>query len=218
MEEVAWQPGTGLDTALRVQAAHDVTVDKPHERSKWLRAFEREPDPHRPLDGKYVQIKWVRLHRMGPLRAAALVGLVMMTSWVALTSLIVATVPPTILGRVIGLVIACAIVFAFGWFVVRIALAGVYVNDRAVRVLSLRGNTIVEWDQVIDVRRVPGRQPVLGIRGLQRDGERVHVVLTDGEDMTTPLSTTSVDLIGRPETYDVAALALEDWWQKSRKT
>jgi uncharacterized membrane protein (DUF485 family) len=184
----------------------------------WLRAFEREPDPHRPLDGKYVQIKWVRLHRMGPLRAATLVVLVMMTSWVALTSLIVATVPPTLLGRVIGLVIAVAIVCAFGWFVVRIALAGVYVNDRAVRLLSLRGNTIITWDQVIDVRRVPGPQPVLGLRGVWRAGERVQLVLTDGDDVATPLSTASVDLIGRAETYDVAALALEDWWQKSRSS
>ena len=184
----------------------------------WLRAFEREPDPHRPLDGKYVQIKWVRLHRMGPLRAVALVVLVMMTSWVALTSLIVATVPRTIFGRAIGLLVALAIVCAFGWFVVRIALAGVYVNDRAVRLLSLRGNVIFSWDQVIDVRRVPGPQAVMGIRGLQRDGERVQLVLTDGEDVPTPLSTTSVDLIGRAETYDVAALALEDWWQKSRTT
>jgi hypothetical protein len=58
---------------------------------------------------------------------------------------------------------------------------------------------------------------VLGI-GPRVDGERVVVVLRDGSELDTTISTVSADFLGRAEAYDVAALGLDRWWHASRGT
>ena len=197
--------------------AHDGTVSYPPRRSLVSRLFGREPDPHRPLDLDYVQIRWVRLYRPGPWRMAVIVPTVLVLSFLTAVAVIAAlSVPGSLTGRALGLLVTVAVVTALGMFTARVLTAGVYVNDTAVRLLTVRRSDIVPWRAVVDVRRVPGPQPLLGVPLLSRAGERVQLVLADGADLRTPLTNVSPDFAGRAEAYDVAALALERWWQDCR--
>ena len=62
---------------------------------------------------------------------------------------------------------------------------------------------------------MPGRTRVLGgpWRG---SGSTVYLVLQDGSDLETPLTDVSVDFVGRAEAFDMAAGAVERWFEEAR--
>jgi uncharacterized membrane protein (DUF485 family) len=179
--------------------------------------FGREPDPHRPLDGDYVQKRWVRLYRPGPWRVAVMVPTVLVMA-LAMTVVVTAALatPGHIAVRMTGLVVAAAIAAAIGLFLTRILTTGVYVNDEALRMLSLRSTRVVPWSGVVDVRRVPGPQPMLGLPIRSPHAEQVVLVLSGGDDLATPVTSVSADFLGRAEAFDIAAMALERWWAAGR--
>jgi hypothetical protein len=178
--------------------------------------FGRNPDRHLPVDEEYVQTKWVRIYRPGPWRTAGFVVMVFLTSWLAIMTILAVAVPQTLLGKLAGAGLVGIPLFVVGWLTIRMAECGVYVTDRQVRVTMLSDVVVVPWDDIVDVRRVPGPQALLSIALVYREGERVELVRRDGEGLRTPLTSHSADFAGRAEAFDMAALRLERWWQESR--
>ncbi len=197
---------------------HDGRVTEPDRRSLLARLLTGPLDPHRPLDHDFVQHRWVRLHRPGPWRVATIIAAVA-TFALGASSLTTAalTVPGSALQRVVALAVGALLVSGVGIVVFRALAVGVYMTDTDVRVSTLRATVRVPWRDVRDVRRVPARVAVLGLPFLAGDGERVLLVLADGTDLPTPLTSLSPDFAGRTEAYDVAALRLERWWQAGRR-
>jgi hypothetical protein len=179
-----------------------------------FRFFDRDPDRHRPLDGDYVQVRPVRLHRPGPWRTALVVALAIASAWVALTA-VLAVLTAQGGTRLVVLVVVAVPVAAAWWLTSRVLTTGVYVHDRGLRQSRVLSVTEVDWPAVIDVRRVPEQVPLLGLWP-RVDGERLVLVLADGTDLPTTVTTRSADFLGRAEAYDIAALALDRWWQASR--
>lgn len=200
-----------------VRMADDGVVSQPERRSLISRLLTGTPDPNRPLDHAYVQRRWVRLHRPGPWRVAVSVAAVLAFALLASSALSgTLAVPATWLQRIVVLLVVALLVTGVGILVMRTLAAGVYVTDAAVRLLTVRRTVVLPWHEIRDVRRVPGRVPLLGVPLLPVDGERVQFVLSDGSDLPTPLTNRSADFAGRWEAYDVAALRLERWWLAGR--
>lgn len=196
---------------------HDVGVSQPERRSFISRLLTRTPDPNRPLDHAYVQRRWTRLYRPGPWRAAVSVAAALTFALLASSALSgTLAVPATWLQRIVVLLVAGLLVSGVGILVMRTLAAGVYVTDAAVRLLTVRRTVVLPWREVRDVRRVPGRVPLLDLPFLAVEGERLLLVLADGSDLPTPLTNRSADFAGRAEAYDVAALRLERWWLAGR--
>lgn len=185
-------------------------------RPSLLRVFGRNPDRHVPVDEEYVQSKWVRIYRPGPWRTAGFIVMVFLTSWLAIMTILAVAVAQTLVAKVIGLLLVGIPMFISGWLTIRMAESGVYVNDRQVRVTSLTGVVVVPWQEVVDVQRVVGPQALLGVALFYRPGERVGLVLNDGDRIRTPLTSHSPDFAGRAEAFDMAAMRLERWWEESR--
>lgn len=190
-------------------------MSRPRQQRPLFRVFDRDPDRHRPVDGDFVQQKPVRLHRPGPWRTALVVLLAVLTTWSALAAAVAVSGARGLGTKALVLVIAMLPVGLLVWVTSRVLAVGPYVSDRLLRQTRVLSLTEVDWSEVADVRRVRDRVPVLGI-GPRVDGERIVVVLRDGSDLATTVTTASADFLGRPEAYDVAALAVERWWNESR--
>lgn len=192
-------------------------MSPPRQQRPLFRVFDRDPDRHRPLDGDFVQERAVRLHRPGPWRTALVVALAILTTWSALAAAVAVAGARGLALKALVLLVAMIPVGALVWVTSRVLAVGPYVNDRMLRQTRVLSLTEVGWSDVADVRRVRMRVPVLGI-GPRVDGERVVVVLRDGSELETTISTVSADFLGRAEAYDVAALGLDRWWHASRGT
>ena len=157
----------------------------------------------------------MRVHRPGPWRTALVIALAVLTTWSALAAAVALAGARGLAVKAVVLLIAMIPVGALVWVTSRVLAVGPYVTDRLLRQTRVLSLTEVDWVDIADVRRVRGRFPLLGI-GPHVDGERVVVVLRDGSDLATTVTTTSPDFLGRAEAYDVAALALERWWHENR--
>lgn len=191
-------------------------MSPPRQQRPLFRVFDRDPDRHRPVDGDYVQVKPVRLQRPGPWRSLLVVVLAAVTTWSALAAAVAVAGARGLLVKLLVLAIAMVPVGLLVWITSRVLAVGLYVTDRMLRQTRVLSLVDVDWADIADVRRVRGRVPLLGI-GPKVDGERVLVVLRDGSDLATTVTTASPDLLGRPEAYDQAALAVERWWSESRR-
>jgi hypothetical protein len=192
-------------------------MSPPRQQRPLFRVFDRDPDRHRPLDGDFVQERPVRLHRPGPWRTALVVALAILTTWSALAAAVAVAGARGLALKALVLLVAMIPVGALVWVTSRVLAVGPYVNDRMLRQTRVLSLTEVDWSDVADVRRVRMPVPVLGLAP-RVDGERLVVVLRDGSELDTTISTVSADFLGRAEAYDVAALGLERWWHASRGT
>jgi hypothetical protein len=190
-------------------------MSPPRQQRPLFRVFDRDPDRHRPVDGDFVQERPVRLHRPGPWRTALVVALAVLTTWSALAAAVAVAGARGLLVKAVVLVVVMIPVGVLIWITARVLAVGPYVTDRALRQTRVLSVSEVAWGEIADVRRVPMRVPLLGI-GPAIDGERVVVVLRDGSELATTVTTASPDFLGRAEAYDVAALAVERWWHESR--
>ena len=177
-------------------------TDDPRRPKPLFRVFDRDPDRHRPVDGDYVQSAYIRLHRPGPWRTALVVVLA-------------ATVARTFPAKLTVLAVAALPLMVLYLLTARILSVGVYANDRSLKQNRVRSAYEADWVDVVDVRRVVERVRVLGI-GPRTDGERVVVVMRDGDEIATTITSHSPDFDLRPEAFDQAALAVERWWEQSR--
>jgi hypothetical protein len=192
-----------------------VSQDPRDRKPPLFRVFDRDPDRHRPVDGDYRQERLVRLHRPGPWRTAAVVAMAIWCAWVSLAAAIAVGVAQGVIAKSLVLLVGVVPVGLSYWLTARILTVGVYANDLGLRQNRVLSTTEADWADVVDVRRVPGQVPILGI-GPRVAGERVVVVLADGDDILTTVTTHSPDFLLRAEAYDQAALAVERWWQESR--
>ena len=165
-----------------------------------------------PVDDAYVQQRWMRPYRPGPLRVAAsllLLGALGLVLQVALLTTFRAPSALDVAIRAVSAVVLLA-VLAVGFS--RCFLSGVWVSDHRVRVLRPLSTRVWSWAEVADVRSVAGPTRLLG-GPIAISGLVVVLVLRDGTDVVTPVSSRSPDFLARPEAYDMAATALEGWWQ-----
>ena len=190
-------------------------MSPPRQQRPLFRVFDRDPDRHRPVDGDFVQERPVRLHRPGPWRTALVIALAVLTTWSALAAAVAVSGARGLAVKAIVLAIAMVPVGALVWVTSRVLAVGPYVTDRMLRQTRVLSLTEVDWVDITDVRRVRGRVPLLGICP-RTDGERVVVVLRDGSELETTVTTASADFLARPEAYDVAALGIERWWHENR--
>lgn len=193
-----------------------MTPDPRDRKPPLFRVFDRDPDRHRPLDGDYQQVKPVRLHRPGPWRTLVVVLLAVWCAWVSLAAALAVGVAQGLAAKTVVLVVGVVPVGLSYWVTARILTVGVYANDAALRQNRVLSTIEADWTDVVDVRRVPAQVPLLGF-GPRVAGERVVVVLADGDDIPTTVTTHSSDFLLRAEAYDQAALAVERWWQESRR-
>ncbi len=180
--------------------------------SGWKFWPEREPGP---VDDAFIQTKWVRPYRPGPLRLAALVILWALAAYACFAGYLAITAEPTLAGRLIGLALTLVIAGSLALFGARVLSAGVWVNDFGVRTLGIGRSDTFDWDHVADVRRVRGEARVLGLPW-RSTGETVWLVLKDGTDRETPLTNHSPDFLARGEAFDMAATAIERWFEETR--
>ncbi len=190
-------------------------TDDPRRPKPLFRVFDRDPDRHRPVDGDYVQSAYIRLHRPGPWRTALVVVLAFTTAWASLAVVLAVTVARTFPAKLTVLAVAALPLMVLYLLTARILSVGVYANDRSLKQNRVRSAYEADWVDVVDVRRVVERVRVLGL-GPRTDGERVVVVMRDGDEIATTITTHSPDFFLRPEAFDQAALAVERWWQQSR--
>lgn len=192
-----------------------MTPDPREQKPPLFRTYPRDPDRHRPVDRDYVQVKPVRLHRPGPWRTALVAALAIIAAWTSLAAVLAVTVAQGLVAKLIVLAIVCVPVGLVFWATARILSVGVYATDTWMRQNRVTSALECDWADVVDVRRVAARVRVLGV-GPRTDGERVVVVLRDGDEIATTITTHSPDFLLRAEAYDQAALAVERWWQESR--
>lgn len=190
-------------------------TDDPRRPKPLFRVFDRDPDRHRPVDGDYVQSAYIRLHRPGPWRTALVVVLAFTTAWASLAVVLAVTVARTFPAKLTVLAVAALPLMVLYLLTARILSVGVYANDRSLKQNRVRSAYECDWVDVVDVRRVVERVRVLGL-GPRADGERVVVVMRDGDEIATTITTHSPDFFLRSEAFDQAALAVERWWQQGR--
>jgi hypothetical protein len=180
--------------------------------SGWKFWPDREPGP---VDDAFVQTKWVRPYRPGPLRVLATFGVGTLAVFTGLAGFLVVLAEPVPWARVVDLLVTVVLAGSLAVCGSRLMSSGVWVNDFGVRILGLVRNEALAWDSVADVRRVRGPARLLG-SPVRRGGDTVWIVLADGTDRETPLSDRGPDFLARAEAYDMAAGAVERWFEETK--
>jgi hypothetical protein len=165
-------------------------VNKEHPRPILGFLWPR-PDPNAPVDEAYVQVRLIRVPSRGPLRIALLVAGTAGLTMLAGSALSAATGTSWLLLFPVSALLATFLVL-----LLRCWSVGTYVNDSGIAVQRLLGTDSARWAQIRDVMDESGL---------------VIVTLRDGRPLRTHISRRSLDLIGRPEAYDMAKLALQRW-------
>lgn len=173
---------------------------------------DRKPGP---VDDAYVQRRWIRPYRPGPFRVLGSLLCATATAFVTFSGFVATLELPTRPERLVGGVLTLSVAGSLGLLAARALSVGVWVNDFGVRVLGLVRREQLTWAEVADVRRVQGPARLLGTP-LRQAGDTVWLVLADGTDRETPVNDHSPDFLGRAEAYDMAAGAVERWFEASR--
>lgn len=180
--------------------------------SGWKFWPEKEPGP---VDDAYVQVRWIRPYRPGPLRVAATLLIAVFAIFTSFSGFLGALGAVTFAQGVFFTAVTLMVAGSLVVLASRLLSVGVWVNDRGVRVLGLVRRHEHPWSAVADVRRVPGRARVLGTP-LRSSGTTVFLVLKDGSDLETPLTDVNADFAARAEAFDMAAGAVERWFEEAR--
>ena len=181
--------------------------------SGWKFWPEREPGP---VDDAFVQSRWVRPYRPGPVRVLAAGVLGSFAVFTGFAGFLAMLAEPVAWARVVDLLVTIVIAGSLTVCCSRLMSVGVWVNDFGVRILGLVHNEEISWQVVADVRRVAGPARLLG-GPVRRAGDTVWIVLVDGSDRETPLTDAGPDFLARAEAYDMAAGAVERWFEETRE-
>ncbi len=173
--------------------------------------------PPGPVDDAFVQKNWVRPYRPGPFRVAMALLVFAVTVYATFAGVIAVLTTPTGLGRLIAAVITVVIAGSLALLGSRLMATGVWVNDFGVRIYGLVRTERIPWSAIADVRRVSGGARLLG-SPLRSSGNTVWIVLLDGSDRETPVASRGPDFFGRHEAYDMAAGAVERWFEETRSS
>lgn len=182
-----------------------------HWRSGWK--FWPEP-PQGPVDDAYHQVQWIRPYRIGFPRVAAVLGLGLVVSQVAVVGVVALLgAGGPLLDRLLVATAALLVAFGLGVLVARIYASGVYVNDHGLRLVTARRTLTVPWSEVVDVSEVSGRLGVLGLPLPAARGRAVVLTLRDLGPVRTQVTSVGADFLGRPEAYAMASGSVERWWR-----
>jgi hypothetical protein len=153
---------------------------------------------------------WRRPYRPGPWRVAAAAVLLLLASFLLLSTMIIAFAG-ALSGAAVCLGVAAVAIAAS----LRFLRAGTWVSRDGVRRVRLLRTTTLLWDQAEAVRTV--QQPVRWL-GLPRtvQGQALIVVRRQGEPL--PLLTDhNADFLARSDAFDRAADTVEAWGDEYRR-
>lgn len=188
--------------------------------SHWRSGWKFWPDPPKgPVGDAYRQVRWIRPYRIGFPRVAAVVGLGLLVSQVAVVGVLalLAAGGPLLERALVGAA-TLLVAFGLGVLVARLYASGVYVNDGGVRVVTPRRTLTAPWSEVVDVSEVAGRQGVLGLPVPAVPGHAVVLTLRDLGPVRTQVTSVGADFLGRPEAYAMASGSVERWWRDAGRT
>jgi hypothetical protein len=149
------------------------------------------PARAQPLDGDAEQRRLIRLNGRGPLRLLLLFVATLGTAALVGTVLLAASSVGWVLVLMSAFVCASALVLLLrGWVV------GTYVNDDGFAIQRLFGADVGVWRHVSQVQARNGIW---------------FIHLLDGTALPTHVSTRNLDLLGRPQAFDMAGLRLQRW-------
>ena len=148
---------------------------------------------------------WQRPYRPGPYRVAGAAMLLMLASYLLFATLIDAAA-----GSASGagaLLVAALLLVAWA---LRSLRMGIWVSGRGLRRTGLFRTVTVEWRRVGRVRTA--QQPVRWL-ALPRtvQGQALVIERGDGTELPALLTDHNADFLGRPESFDIAADAIEGW-------
>jgi hypothetical protein len=178
------------------------------------------PDPPKgPVDDAYVQRRWIRPYRIGPVRLVFGIMLAVVTLYPSMIAVLIGLSGRggQIWARLVWLVLSLAVVALAATAVGRCFTAGVYVNDFGIKVVRLWRTVPVAWPNVVDVVQVSGGSPLLGISLMPVPAHAVWITTADGNSYRTPITSVSPDFLGRSEAFAAGATALEQWYRDARK-
>lgn len=171
------------------------------------------PTPRKPLFGFVFAprpatpgapaLRWMRVPARGPIRLALLI-----IATLGIASLLgSALLGLASLRSASGLAIAAAVIVlalpVIG-ILTRAWILGVYLNDTGIKITRWWRTEHVPWPAVTAVTIRPARF-----------GDRIHLETDDGP-ITTPLGSATLDTLGRPQTWDIAADRLRTWFTETR--
>ncbi len=149
--------------------------------------------------------RWQRPYPLGPWRVAIASLLLVLTAYVLFAAVIVEAAGSS--SNAVVMLGSGVLVTAF---TLRLLRVGVWVSGDGLRLVSLLRTTTLPWGEVGVVRTA--QQPVRWL-GLPRtvQGQALVVRRADGTELRTLLTDHNPDFLGRVETFDVAADAIEGW-------
>jgi len=186
--------------------------------SHWFSGWKLQPDDEPgPVDEKYHQRAWLRPYRAGALRFF-LSGVGVLLFFLPMyTAIIVLFNPDTVVStRLLTAGSLVLIAIGLGGLVGRFFSTGVYVNDNGIRIVTVRRMISLPWTKIADVSNASGPVRLCGIPLIRMNGECVVVTTVDDGPVRTPMTSRSLDFLGRAESFDAAALAVERWWRDTR--
>lgn len=162
-----------------------------------------EPDPALPHSGRE---HWRRPYRPGPWRVGTAAVLLLISSFMLLSTLLVAAFGPLTAAAlcVAGTTVVLAVA-------VRLLRVGVWVSASGLRQTGLCHTVTLRWDEISAVGIA--QRPVKWL-GLPRSsqGQALRVVrAADGRSLRAVLTDHSADFLARPEAFELAADVIEAW-------
>lgn len=155
------------------------------------------------------QEKYVRIGKRGLLRLVVLVAQTLFLTFLSVTSLtFLINTNITILEiLVISLVVATISVFVF-----RAWTLGTYVNDHAVKIVTLLRTHVVDWSAVRDISCEKSKWRLVGIP-LLLNTRRVLIRVNSGDSIATHLYLGSIDGIFTTTQLDVHHSMIVRWFR-----
>lgn len=173
-----------------------------------------------PLDEAAVQHKWLRLYRPGPLRVVLIIIFLTASVFVAVLAAGLVLAAPNITTFIATMLVVLGVAGGLLWLTAQLLTAGVYVTDAGLRILPVWGRArTYAWDHIVQLACAPSSVRLWGV-GPRITGQALTLELRPGlqppsQSTVTVLSSASLDLWLRPETFDIQTAALQDWWARA---
>src|SRR5438445_4517466 len=152
---------------------------------------ERPPGP---VDEAYVQTRWVRPYRPGPLRVLSCLLLATALVYLTMVALLATLTSAGVLELAVRAVIAAAVFALLVAVFARCFLAGVWVTEQGVRSLRPFSTRVWAWTEGADVRSVAGETRLLA-SPLRVSGRCVVRVLAGGSDTEAPVTVRCTEVV-----------------------
>ncbi|MBB5940048.1 hypothetical protein [Streptomyces zagrosensis] len=159
------------------------------------------PLPHEGQDRE----QWRRPYRPGPWRVGLAAVLLLLASFVLLSSMVIAMAGS--MAGAGGCAVIAAIMIAIA---VRLLRMGVWVSQHGLRQIGLMSTVTLSWPQVASIRT---RQQPVKLLGLPRtvQGQALVITTARGDVLRTVITDHNSDFLGRGTAFERAADVIEAW-------